>query len=105
MAEIDVLREDQEELLKIKHSLNSLLSSEGWRLLSDFLLSNIRVHRQTDFDSPIGSLDDAFKSADRRGFMSGLATVQEAPKDLLDDANADLSRIETEIEELQRDAS
>ena len=103
MANMDKLRQEQEEFLRKKKAIEELLASPGWELLDVELIAATRAHRQDDFANGLGSVDSAFRSAGVRGVIEGITRARAKPHQMLDDLAFDLASITTEIEETRRD--
>ena len=101
--DLDNLRKEQDSLLQEKAELEAVINLPGWERINVALIAIIRANRQKEFDSKIGSLDDAFRSATDKGFMTGVETARNIPDALLTDLEFDLNSISTQIEEAQRD--
>lgn len=102
MDRIDALIEERDKKFLLLSHLRDLEADAGWALVRQELEATVRVHRIVEFDSDIASLDDAFKSARTRGFLSGITSSIKLIDTMIENLDADLTRLKIEIEEESR---
>ncbi len=95
------LLEQQDEYKAQIKLVEDLLESPSWKWLASTVATNIGIQRRTEFDSNLESLDDAFRTAHRKGLIAGLQLAITTPQTFKEGAETDLNLVTMQIKEQQ----
>lgn len=98
---MEILRAEQEMILRDKKLMEELLDNAGWARLHELAQGNIHGMQQTFLEQGITGLDDAFQSANNHGRVAGMKTILATPYSYLEDLIRQLDHLETRISEAQ----
>ncbi len=97
--EQDPRHQKLQELFSDRKALKELLEHPGWKLLSSVVEQQIRLRRIELFVKELSGLDACFALAKSQGEVAGLQMLQHLVSSLIADADANISAIQTEMEE------
>lgn len=97
MDKQEELRAELERHKGVQSDLKALLSSRGWARLAEVLRARAMQTREQDYGSGIESMDDAFRSANRRGEIAGVQFALNLPSLLIEDHERDIDRVKEQM--------